>query len=94
MSEKKPNMKDMRTGQILKLYPDGLKSERVHPFIPKKVENVLMDIVSKGNVIGDCEIGSDGFIEIMFTFKASGGITRIAKLKRLPEDNNMTFEVW
>jgi hypothetical protein len=95
MSEGKPNMKDTRTEQVVKMFPDGIRFERTAPLIPDGVKNELMDVIgdATGNVMGDCEIGSDGFIKIMFIIK-SGGSSHIVKLKRLPEERNMTYQVW
>lgn len=60
------------------------------PFIPKGVTNTLMDLVvaaPNGDIaIGDVEIGTDGFVEIMFMKNAA-----FFKIKRLPGDEKVYF---
>jgi hypothetical protein len=96
MSEKKANLKDTRTKQMLKIFTDGIQEERTAPFIPDGVKNELMDVKGSalGNVMGDCEIGSDGFIEIMFVVQSGNGVKHVVKLKRLPDEKSMTYQVW
>lgn len=75
--------KDLRTQQVFKQYQNGIKNRCPAFMVPNGVTNELMDVVLQGEVVGDAEIGNDGFIEIMFLVKGLGFI----KLKR--EENKV-----
>ncbi len=85
MVKAKGKIKDLRTKQILKLYRDGIKDRQPAMFVPDGVVNELMDLDYAGEVVGDVEIGSVGFIEIMFLVEGIGFV----KLKRLPDEKNV-----
>ena len=82
-------IKDFRTKQVLKQYEDGIKDKEDALCVPKDGNNELMDLEYKGEIIGDVEIGSDGFLEIMFILDG-----KIFKLKRLPDNKSVVMGIF
>lgn len=90
--EQKPNVKDYRKQQLFKMYPDGIKEERHNWMIPKNATNELLQLIAYNPKekelvpIGDVEIGSDGFFEMMFHFEG-----RIIKIDRKKNEEKVVF---
>lgn len=58
-------------------------------WIPDGVTNEILPIYKGNKMVGEIQIGSDGFIEAMFFIK--GGL---AKIKRNPEDKKLYIGDW
>jgi hypothetical protein len=87
--KKNGTIKDLRTKQVMKVYPDGIKDRENAQFVPSGVTNTLMDVVGMGGVCGDAEFSDDGFVEIMAITKVG-----IIKLKKLPDDKKIYLQVF
>lgn len=95
MSDKKPKkakygrVLDKRTKQIFKVNPNGIGDRENAILVPKGKTNTLMDVVYRGEVIGDAEIGEDGFLEMMVATPLG-----IVKIKHIPEESKVHFMVF
>lgn len=87
-NDTKINIMDLRTEASFKGIPFG---KAHNPIIPKGEQNELMNLqVHNGKddwvACGDVEIGTDGFLEIMFILN-----NQIVKIKRFPDKDAFIF---
>ncbi len=91
ISKKKSNLTDYREKQTFLAVGDNNKVLEYFPLIPDGVTNELCNIRNTdGNIIGDLQIGSDGFIELAFVILITDEKTKttksyIYKLKKKPD---------